>query len=585
MRSTDVNPSTNRGKIFALFALIFLGFIAFVSGMIHTATAKKNSYNFVRTITEVPLRGTIYSQDKKVLAKSARYYYVAIDGRYIAKEKQALVATMLSTYLSIPTLTILEAIQKRERVVLSKSIDLKKAEQLKELSYTLLKENAFIWYTGRDGRQNRRGFEIAEYKTERITHYGELLQPVLGYIHHEKDKGLNGLERFYDHLLKPATKGQMTAPKDVGGNLILNNHSQYQVAKRGSDMVLYIDTTLQSALERMVSEQRKQFDADEVLVAVMDAQSGALHGLVSSNRFEQGRVTHQTKHNMTINAIYHQYEPGSVMKPFILAYLLEKGEVGVFDIFDVHDGRWRLENKTIIDDHPFKWLSAEDIIVYSSNIGVAQMAQRISPYHFRELLFHLGFGETSGVDLPYEKVGKIQPLGYFKSPIVKATAGYGYGFTVNFMQMLKLYNAVNNDGNAISPHLVKRVASAENHVHDVLPESKRLFSLATTLKLQKILRKTVLKGTGRGAITEGLYIAGKTGTAHIAQGKGYENIYNSSFMGFANDGGHRYTIGVIVRQPKGKYFASQTAVPIFKKSVDILVKLGWLSPQKVIKEN
>ena len=100
--------------------------------------------------------------------------------------------------------------------------------------------------------------------------------------------------------------------------------------------------------------------------------------------------------------------------------------------------------------------------------------------------------------------------------------------------------------------------------------------------MKKILIKTVLKGTGKAAIYNGLEIGGKTGTARIAKGGGYSDSYNSSFFGFANDAKHRYTIGVLVRDPKKRYYyyASQTAVPVFKQIVETLVEEGYLNPSR-----
>jgi cell division protein FtsI (penicillin-binding protein 3) len=102
--------------------------------------------------------------------------------------------------------------------------------------------------------------------------------------------------------------------------------------------------------------------------------------------------------------------------------------------------------------------------------------------------------------------------------------------------------------------------------------------------MKKILIKTVNKGTGKKAITPGIEVGGKTGTAHIVEKGKYVSKYNTAFMGFANDySGHDYTIGVIVIQPKKSQFASQTAVPVFKKAVDIMIEEGYLEPD-VIKQ-
>jgi cell division protein FtsI (penicillin-binding protein 3) len=133
---------------------------------------------------------------------------------------------------------------------------------------------------------------------------------------------------------------------------------------------------------------------------------------------------------------------------------------------------------------------------------------------------------------------------------------------VNFVQLLKAYNAFNNNGIEVTPKIA-----------DVKTDYKRVISAKTAHEMMAILRKIVLKGTAQNAYIDGIFTAGKTGTAHVSINNKYEKIYNSSFFGFANDKTHRYTIGVTffdIKAPFPNYFASQSAVPLFKKIVIIM---------------
>ena len=181
--------------------------------------------------------------------------------------------------------------------------------------------------------------------------------------------------------------------------------------------------------------------------------------------------------------------------------------------------------------------------------------------------------------MAYEKKGKIPSIAQLEDEIFKATASYGYGMTVNLMQILKAYNTFNNSGRAQTPMVTNRLL--DEHGTEIkleTPQSVQVLSSATAKRMQKILIKTVNEGTGFKAKTEGLIIGGKTGTAHIAHKGRYVNRYNTSFVGFANDDLHRYTIGVSVVEPTANHFASQTAVPVFKEIVDILVDENYLEP-------
>jgi cell division protein FtsI (penicillin-binding protein 3) len=156
------------------------------------------------------------------------------------------------------------------------------------------------------------------------------------------------------------------------------------------------------------------------------------------------------------------------------------------------------------------------------------------------------------------------------------------------MQLLRAYSAFNNNGRMSYPQLVNSFIDEHNNENFLENEEPvQAIKSSTASRMKKILIKTVNKGTGKKTRTEGLEIGGKTGTAHIVEKGKYVRKYNTAFIGFVNDKHTKLTMGVIVIQPKKSQFASQTAVPVFKKAVDILVEDGYLIPStsepKVIK--
>jgi len=235
--------------------------------------------------------------------------------------------------------------------------------------------------------------------------------------------------------------------------------------------------------------------------------------------------------------------------------------------------------KTIVDEHAFSLISAEDVIVHSSNIGIAQLAQKLNGSEFTEGLSRFGFTHFSGADLPYEKRGSIPSSGQLNNYLYKAITSYGYGMRANAMQILKAFNVFNNNGRIINPMVVDYLVDDTGRK---LPmetiEPLQIISPTTALQMKKILIKTVNEGTGVGAKTPGIEIGGKTGTAHIAKNGQYVNSYHTSFVGFANDKKHSYTIGVTVIEPRTVYFAAITAVPVFKAVVDMMVEEKYLIP-------
>lgn len=126
---------------------------------------------------------------------------------------------------------------------------------------------------------------------------------------------------------------------------------------------------------------------------------------------------------------------------------------------NVYGGSYKLGTKVIKDTHKADKLTAEDIIVYSSNVGTAQIAQKLDAMEFYQGLKDFGFSVRSGVDLPFENPGIIPTINRFNSPIYKATVGYGYGMNATFMQVIRAYNVFNNNGRILTPMLVKKLVS------------------------------------------------------------------------------------------------------------------------------
>jgi cell division protein FtsI (penicillin-binding protein 3) len=250
-----------------------------------------------------------------------------------------------------------------------------------------------------------------------------------------------------------------------------------------------------------------------------------------------------------------------------------------------HNGRYTIGKKTITDEHKFDWLSAEDIIVHSSNVGIAQIAQKLTGSEFNQGLLDFGFSKASTPDLVYEKVGSVPSTMQLNNEIYKATCSYGYGMRANLMQLIRAYSAFNNNGRIVTPKIIN--CFIDNHRKEItIPNEEQIQVIKSTTadRMKSILIKTVNEGTGVKAKTAGLEIGGKTGTAHIVEEGKYVNEYNTAFIGFANDKESKYSIGVIVVKPKKSQFAAQTAVPVFKKTIDILVEDGYLKPT-IIEDN
>ncbi len=578
-------------KIPFLFFILLLGFIVFILALFYWAQIDRRLPRLYKKDIDSALRGNIISKEGYSVASSKKLYKAVVDTRNIDPGKKKLFLKLYSLYSSESIKDIKRSIDSYfGTVVLSYKIDAISAQHLRELAKKLYRLGVFIPYEDKkSGITFTHGLDVVESGEYRVYNYKDTLTPVIGYVRkYEKNRitkiyGIKGLEKKYNDILNPKQDGSIKGSKDALGNIILNGYSTVITRIDGCDIHLNISLKFQKIVENILDNSKDELKAKEIIACVMDSKTGKILMLASSNRYNPSSIRKKEYPNLNVKAVEFSYEPGSVMKPIVFSLLLEENKVNPYDLVRIFGGKYKIGKKTIRDSHKFEWLSAEDVIVHSSNVGISQLAQKLNYVDYYNGLKKFGFSLPSGIDLPYEHTGVIPKIYKLKSEIYKAVTAYGYGVRANFMQLLKAYNIFNNNGRAVSPRVVEYYQDAYGKKYSVLPKTyKQIIPVDIAKRMQKILIKTVEKGTGTAAKIPGLIIGGKTGTAHIVQKSKYTDLYNSSFFGFANDKNHSYTIGVLVRKPTKKYYyyASLTAVPIFKKIVEEMIEEGYLVPAK-----
>ena len=538
--------------------------------------------------------GDIISSDGYTLVSSQKTYRVEIDLRSFNEEKQDYFLKLFGIYANLDEKEILDIkkrlakaikTKKTTRFILSDNVTSKNATYLLELRKKLIVQNFFKNFTNASGKTEIRGLDIIENKEDRIYLKKDILTPAIGYsnlvIENDifKYKPQKGIEKYYERCLHDTRQTRLIGYKDIGNNIIIDKFSFKSSKKDGCNIYLTINLKLQKAIEIMLDEQKKAFSADEIIVAVMDSKSGELLSFASSRRFDPKHITNIP--SLNVSAIEYEYEPGSVMKPIAFAAALHHNKLNRYEVIDVENGRYKLANFIITDTHPKDKLVAKDIIYHSSNIGMIKIASRMSSKELYDFYQNFGIAKKTGIDLPYEKEGFLKP--YHKiNDVEKATMAYGYGFRATFIQILNAYNVFNNLGIYQTAHLGKyyeydsKKPLFEN-------EGVRVLNLDVTKQMKRILIETASNPNVAKFFPQGLETGGKTGTARIVGHKGYEKNYNSSYFGFVNDEKNKYTIGVLVVNPdkeKMGYYASQTALPIFGKTMQILIDEDFLRPKE-----
>ncbi len=577
--------SNKSQKILALFAVLLLGFGIFLAVMFYTAVHDRDIPSIYSEENSKAQRGTIISADGFHIATTQKLYKAVVNTRNIDRDKEELFVQLFSIYSGIDASEIRQRLHtRRGSVTLSYHIGPKEAMYLKTLAFELRKLKVFIEYELPNGQRVLQGLNIIESGEAREYPYQNLLTPLIGYPRKMEENGytriygIKGLEKYFDQELNPQQNKTQRAMRDVNGYLILNKQSSIKPQINGFSLKLNIPISLQARAEAITSRIKDELQADEIIATVMDAKSGKILTLASSNRFDPSKIRKVDYPSLNTNAIEYSYEPGSVIKPIIFALLLDRHLINPYDMVNGHNGRYTMGRKTIVDEHAFSMISAEDVIVHSSNIGIAQLAQKLNGSEFTEGLSRFGFTHFSGADLPYEKRGSIPSSTQLNNYLYKAITAYGYGMRANAMQILKAFNAFNNSGRIVNPMVVDTLIDDNGRSMPMeVIEPIQVISPATAERMKQILIKTVNVGTGIGTKTPGLEIGGKTGTAHIAKGGGYINSYHTSFVGFANDKKRAYTIGIFVINPRTVYFASITAVPVFKAIVDMMVEEKYLT--------
>ncbi len=569
--------------------VLFLALL-FFGALTHVAVGKRHIPQLVISETNRALRGGIVSKEGFRLSFSQKLYKAMVNTHNIDPDKRELFVNLFSIYSGIPADEIRQRLRRKGNVVLSYAIDANRAKYLKELARKLRLLKVFVPYKTPGGRIIKYGLSITESGESRIFAYHDMLTPVLGYMKKREEDGftrpvgVKGLEKYYDEQLRPLQNGLVKGERDIGNTIILNADSFVRPAIDGMSLFLNIPVAFQKSLEAVLDKAKAEHEAKEVIAVVMEAGTGHILALATSNRYDPEHIRKRDYPSLNVAASEYTYEPGSVMKPVTFALLLESHKVNPLEIVRTYNGRFKLGRKVITDEHKAAWLSAENVIVYSSNIGIAQLAQRLDGVEFTEGLKDFGFTRKTGIDLPYEHTGIMPHVTQMESEIYKATVAYGYGIRVTLMQLVRAYNVFNNRGRLVEPKIVGDIVDPLGRHYDIPynEEPRQVIPPATAYTVKKILEKVVAKGTGTKAQIPGLTIGGKTGTAHIAAKKkrGYAKLYNSTFIGFADDKSRRYTIGVLVRQAKKPYhyFAAMSAVPIFKQVVELMVDQGLLTP-------
>lgn len=368
---------------------------------------------------------------------------------------------------------------------------------------------------------------------------------------------LDGIELAMDSVLRGDTTKEKQAV-DVRGHRIDSPEGWVSAPRAGASVTLTINETLQEICERALARATDSLQAEGGDIVVMNPVTGEILAMASRRSNPQAVAN---------TAVSEPFEPGSTLKPFIAAALLERGRARTDEVIETFNGQTIIEGRLVTDEHKAPQLTLSQVIQYSSNIGIVRFAERLSPREKFETLRDFGLGTPTGVPLPAESDGTLrEPFRWNRTS--GSSIVMGYEVTVTPLQLVAAYSAIANGGQLMEPHLVKEIRSADGElIYRVKPRAiRRVVSESTARDVRQMLLQVVESGTATRADLATYLLGGKSGTARrTEQGKGYvAGNYTASFVGLFPADRPQYVILVKIDSPPHAYFGGEIAAPVTK---------------------
>ena len=382
---------------------------------------------------------------------------------------------------------------------------------------------------------------------------GEVAAHVVGFTNVD-DKGQEGVERAYQDWLA-GREGERQIMRDRRGNTI-RDLMPIKTAQMGGNLALALDLKIQYLAHRELAVAIAKHKAKGGSVVVLDAKTGEILALANQPIFNPNNRRDYDPSSMRNRAVIDTFEPGSTIKPFVAAAVLERGLFQPDSIIETPQ-TWRVGNKLVRDEHTHPQMTVSEIIQKSSNVGAVKMAMTLTPQQQWEVLHRAGFGELPGSGFPGETAGRLRDASTWK-PVEQATMAYGYGLSVSLLQLTRAYMAFANDGEVMPLSFLKR------EPQEIVGE--RVFSPSVAREVRAMMEAVTQEGgTGTRTQVPGYRVAGKTGTAHkVVNGRYAADRYLSSFVGMAPASNPRLIIGVAIDEPSGGvYYGGSVAGPVF----------------------
>ncbi len=443
------------------------------------------------------------------------------------------------------------------------------------VAQTLSSQRPFVWIK-RDASPRQaeaistaipQGLEFIE-NYSRIYPNRQLAAQVLGFAGVDGN-GLEGIEYYYDEYLKGKPYRQ-TVVRDALGRIFQQEEASAPDTE-GKSLVLTIDANIQHIAEQAITRAVRRHNARSAIAVAMVPRTGEIKAIANYPTFNPNAFARFPRSTWRNRALTDSFEPGSTLKIFTAAAAMESGIDPERSFVDCEDGRYRIGRNVIHDVHPHEELNLNEIIQYSSNIGIVKISEMIGPEALYSTLRRFGFSRKTGIDCPGEIAGILRPYQSWRK-IDNATIAFGQGVTVTAIQLVNAVAAIANDGELMKPRIVREIKNPDGSAFRRFePETlRRAVSPVIAKQLREMMNAaTDREGTGSRAVPDGYTVCGKTGTAQILNASGnYKNSdYYAIFIGFSPARSPELAVLVAIEAPRGKYYGGEVAAPVFEEIV------------------
>jgi len=407
----------------------------------------------------------------------------------------------------------------------------------------------------------------SQLESHRFYPTGEINANILGLTDLDA-QGIEGIEKSYNEYLQGQT-GKKRVRKDRLGNVI-DNIEVLKEKKLAGNLQLTIDQRIQAVAYSELKRAVKINHATSGSIVVIDIHNGEIYAMANYPSFNPNDRTQYQAYKLRNRAITDTFEPGSTVKPLVVASALIHHKADIDEVIDTAPGWMHIGGRRVQDGRNYGQMDLAKILKKSSNIGVSKLALRLEPEQLQQTFADFGLGNDTGIGLIGESVGRL-PIRHRWSDFELATMSFGYGITSTTLQLAKAYAILGSGGVEYPLSIVK--SSVTPIGEQVIP---RNIALEVVGMMEGVTEKD---GTAPKASVDGYRVSGKTGTSRKAEAGGYGDDYVSVFAGVAPATRPRFAIAVMINEPQGdRYYAGDVAAPVFSAVMKSSLLLSHVLP-------